>query len=197
MKLYYSPGACSLADHIALEEAGLAYEAVKVDLGAKTVEGGGDFTAINPKGYVPALALDDDTVLNENIAILSYIAERADDFMPLDGVRRFRVLEMLAFTSTELHKSFKPFFEPNADDRDKDAAREMLAKRFAIAADALDGRDFVVGEALTVADFYLFVMCMWATGKVGMELPGALPAYYDRLKARPAFAKAMADEGLG
>jgi glutathione S-transferase len=195
MKLYYSPGACSLADHIALAEAGLPYELAKVDLKAKRVEDGQDFTAVNPKGYVPALALDDGEVLTENIAVLSYIAEQAGALMPQGGLGRIRALEMLAFISTELHKSFKPFFKPDASQIEKDEAGKMIGKRLQTIADDLAGQDFLLGDQLSVADCYLFVMLTWAR-KNGLAFPAGLDAYFDRLKARPGFAKALSEEGL-
>lgn len=196
MKLYYSPGACSLADHIALEEAGLAYDAIRVDLKAKTTEAGEDFTAINPKGYVPALGLDDGEILTENIAILSYIADKAGTLMPASGIGHWRVLEATAFISTELHKNFKPFFNPAASEAEKDEAKDTLAKRFGLLAAPLGDRAFLVGDEFSIADCYLFVMLMWATGKVGMSVPGQLQSYFDRLKQRPAIARALAAEGL-
>ncbi|WP_419827103.1 glutathione binding-like protein [Sphingomonas sp.] len=195
MKLYYAPGACSLADHIALAEAELPYELAKVDLKTKRVEDGQDFTAVNPKGYVPALALDDGGVLTENIAVLSYIADKAGALMPAGGIKRFRALEMLAFISTELHKSFKPFFKLDASQIEKDEAAQTIGKRLQTIADQLSGGDFLLGDALSVADCYLFVMLMWAR-KNGLPLPAGLDGYFDRLKARPGFAKALSEEGL-
>ena len=196
MKLYYAPGACSLADHIALNASGLPFEAEAVDLKAKTTASGKDFRTINPKGYVPALALDGGEILTENIAILSYIADRSGKLTPGSGLPKWRVLEMLAFTSTELHKSFKPFFTPDATEAAKDAAKDVLTARFKLADEQLSGRQFIVGDALSVADCYLFVMLMWAVNKVGLELPGGLEPYYRRLQQDPPFAKALADEGL-
>ncbi len=196
MKLYYSPGACSLADHIALIEGGLPFEAIKVDLKAKKTAGGGDFCAINPKGYVPALELDDGTVLTENIAILSFIAEQAGGLLPPDEMGRFRVLEALAYISTELHKGFKPFFS-GASEEEKERAREVLAKRFALFDDKLAEQKFAAGENFTVADCYLFVMLLWATTKASVVLPPNLTAYYERLSAREGVRKALSDEGLG
>lgn len=194
MKLYYAPGACSLADHIALIEAGLEFETEKVDLKAKRTAGGGDYLAINPKGYVPALALDDGEVLTENIAVLAYIADKGGKLMPRSGMGHWRVLEALAFISSELHKNFKPFFSPDADERAKGAARAMLARRFAEAGAMLGERDFLVGDEISVADCYLFVMLNWAREKARVDLPAHLVAYHDRLKQRPAVAKAQAAE---
>ena len=130
MKLYFAPGACSLASHIALNAAGLPFDRVKVDLKAKTTDAGEDFKAINPKGYVPALELDDGEVLTENIAVLSYIGGMAPALFPAEGMPHWRTLETLAFVSTELHKNFAPFFNPAADEAARDAARKTLSQRF-------------------------------------------------------------------
>lgn len=196
MKLYYSPGACSLADHIALIESGLSFETEKVDLKAKTTANGQDYLTINPKGYVPALGLDDGETLTENIAILSYIAATAGKLMPSSGMPHWRVLETTAFISTELHKNFKPIFTPNATDAEKTAAHDILTKRFALMEERLGDRAFIVGEMMSIADCYLFVMLFWATSKVGLELPPHLSGYYARLKDQPSIRRALADEGL-
>ncbi len=195
MKLYFSPGACSLADHIALHEAGLSFDRVKVDLKTKTTEDGGDFTTINPKGYVPALQFDDGSVLTENVAILSWISDQAPGLAPPGEMVRYRLLELLAYISGEVHKAFKPFFTPGASDDDKAEAGKTLGKRLGYLADGLDG-DYLMGERFTVADAYLFVMLMWAR-KNGLALPGALDAYFERVKARPAVALSLEHEGLG
>ena len=195
MKLYYAPGACSLADHIALIEADLPYTLAKVDLKTKTIEDGSDYAAINPKGYVPALALDGGEVLTENIAILSYIADRSGKLMPAEGLQHFRVLEAAAFVSTELHKNFKPFFNPAASEAEKDEARDMLERRFATIDAMLGDRDFVVGHALTIADCYLFVILTWAK-KNGLALPDNVQAFFDHFRQRPSVGRAMAEEGL-
>ena len=196
MKLYYAPGACSLADHIALHEAGQTFDLVKVDLKAKTTEDGRDFTRINPKGYVPALELDDGETLTENIAVLSYIADLSGRLMPATGLAHWRVLETTAFISTEIHKSFKPFFNPKASEAEKDEARAMLTKRFGLMEARLGDRAFIVGEEMSIADCYLFVMLLWAA-KNGLEVPEHLAGYRDRLKQRPAVRLALEHEGLG
>lgn len=197
MKLYYAPGACSLADHVALIEAGLPFETEKVDLKTKRTETDADYMSINPKGYVPALELDDGQLLTENIAVLSYIADRSGKLMPADGMPRWRVLEATAFVSTELHKNFKPFFTPGANDAQKDEARAVLQKRLELLEDGLGDRAYIVGGDMTIADCYLFVILMWAKDKVGISLPTRLDDYYARLKERPAVKKALRDEGLG
>ena len=197
MKLYYAPGACSLADHVALIENGLAFDLERVDLKTKRTETGVNYLSINPKGYVPALQLDDGETLTENVAVLSYIADRGGKLMAADGMPYWRVLETIAFISTELHKAFKPFFSPDSDDASKEESKSIIEKRFDLMERRLDDRAFIVGEDMTVADCYLFVMLMWAKEKVGISLPSGLGDYYERLKQRPAVKKALAEEGLG
>jgi len=192
--LYFAPGACSLADHIALHEAALPFDAVKVDLKTHTTEEGGDFTKINPKGYVPALVLDGGETLTENIAILSWIADRSPALAPGGELGRYRLLEALAFISTEIHKSFKPFFTPGAVDADKAKAGEAIAKRLGLIAGQLHG-DYLFGRDASVADAYLFVMLMWAK-KNSIEIAPPLIAFFDRMKARPAVQLALKHEGL-
>lgn len=193
MKLYYSPGACSLADHIALHAAGLSFEHDKVDLKSKRTESGEDFTAINPKGYVPALTLNSGETLSENIAILDWIAHQNGKLAPSGPMGHTHLLEALAFISTEIHKSFKPFFA-GASEEDKAKASEMIRKRMSYLADTMQG-DYLFGANPTVADFYLFVMLLWAK-KFGVEAPGTLGAYRDRVMALPPAQKAMQHEGL-
>jgi glutathione S-transferase len=195
MKLYYAPGACSLADHIALIEAGLPYTLVKVDLKTGKTEDGADYGRVNPKGYVPALEFDDGEILTENIAILSYIAATGGKLAPAEGLAHWRVLETTAYITTEVHKSFKPFFSPDSTSAEKAKASETLAKRFGLLAKNLSG-DFIVGHDMSIADCYLFVMLMWAEEKFGLQIPEALNHYYDRLKQRPAIQRALHEEGL-
>ncbi|TVV76857.1 glutathione binding-like protein [Sphingomonas solaris] len=197
MKLYYAPGACSLATHIALNAGDLPHTLEKVDLKAKTTENGADFSAINPKGYVPALELDDGAILTENIAVLSYVGSLMPALFPAEGMARWRTLETLAFISTELHKSFKPLFNPAASEAEKDEAKQTLGKRFALMEQQLGGRDFLIGDGLTVADCYLFVTLFWAREKFGLDLPAGLATYYAALRDHPAVAKALAEEKLG
>lgn len=193
MKLYYSPGACSLADHIALHEAGLSFEHEKVDLKAKKTESGADFTTINPKGYVPALTLDGGETLSENVAILDWISQQAPQLAPGGAMGRTHLLEMLAYVSTEIHKSFKPFFAGGSDE-DKTKAGAMITRRMDYLAERLDG-DYLFGSDVSVADAYLFVMTLWA-GKMGVSVPDKLAALRDRMMARPAVRTAMTHEGL-
>ncbi len=193
MKLYYAPGACSLADHIALHEAGLSFDHERVDLKAKRTEGGVDFSTINPKGYVPALTLDSGETLSENIAILDWIAHQDSKLAPSGPMGHTHLLEALAFISTEIHKSFKPFFA-GAGDSDKAKAGEMIGKRMEYLADTMKG-DYLFGSTVSVADFYLFVMLLWAK-KFGVEPPAPLVAFRERMMTLSSVQKAMKHEGL-
>ncbi len=193
MKLYYAPGACSLADHIALHEAGLSFEHEKVDLKTKRTEGGVDFSTINPKGYVPALTLDSGETLSENIAILDWIAHQDGKLAPSGPMGHTHLLEALAFISTEIHKSFKPFFA-GAGDSDKAKAGEMIGKRMGYLAETMKG-DYLFGSTVSVADFYLFVMLLWAK-KFDVEPPAPLVAFRERMMTLPSVQKAMKHEGL-
>lgn len=193
MKLYYSPGACSLADHIALHEAGLSFEHEKVDLKAETTASGGDFLAINPKGYVPAFVTDEGETITENIAILDWIAFKAPGLMPPVRLARTRLLETLAFISTEIHKSFKPFFAGGTDE-EKTKAGDMIAWRLGYLADTMQG-DYLFGSEVSAADCYLFVMLLWSA-KNGIDVPAPLAEFRERMMARPAVMKAMIHEGL-
>jgi glutathione S-transferase len=192
--LYFAPGACSLADHIALHEGGLRFDRVKVDLKTHTTEDGGDYTLINPKGYVPALALDDGNVLTENIAILSWIADQAPGLAPDGPFARYRLLETLAFISTEIHKAFKPFFSAEAGEPEKAKARDAIAGRLELIAGQLEG-DFLFANAFSIADAYLYVMLTWAK-KVGITIADPLNAYFDLITRRPAVQLALRHEGL-
>lgn len=193
MKLYYSPGACSLSDHIALHEAGLSFEHEKVDLKAKRTESGADYLAINPKGYVPALTLDSGETLSENIAILDWIAHQDGALKPSGAMGHTHLLEALAYISTEIHKGFKPFFS-GASEADKAKAGETILKRMDYLADTMTG-PYLFGDAVSAADCYLFVMLLWAQ-KNDLNVPPALAALRDHMMDRPAVQKAMKHEGL-
>jgi glutathione S-transferase len=193
MKLYLAPGACSLADHIALHEAGLNFERIRVDLKTKRTEDGRDFAAINPKGYVPALALDDGQLLTENVAILCWVAERAPQLAPGGELGRIRLIEMLAFVATELHKPFVRIFFPTSD-AERAAARGLIGTRFGFLAEQLAG-DYLFGREASVADAYLYVMLRWARMSE-LSAPEPLPAYALRMEARPAVRLALQHEGL-
>ena len=193
MKLYYAPGACSLADHIALHEAGLSFEHEKVDLRAKRTESGADYTTINPKGYVPALTLDSGETLSENIAILDWVAQQDTALKPDGALGRTRLLELLAYISTEIHKSFKPFFS-GAGDEEKGKAGELILKRMTYLSENQKG-EFLQGSQVSVADFYLFVMLLWAQ-KNSLEVPSKLSTFREHMMSLPSVQKAMKHEGL-
>jgi glutathione S-transferase len=194
MKLYLAPGACSLADHIALHEAGFDFDRVTVDLKTRTTEDGRDYSQINPKGYVPALQFDDGQVLTENVAILSWVADQDPALAPSGPMGRYRLLEALAYINGEIHKGFAPFFKPDATAADKAAAAERLGKRFGYFSGRLKD-DYLFGRQVSVADGYLFVMCLWAQMN-GLSLPEPLPAFMKRMQARPAVRLALEHEGL-
>jgi len=199
MKLYYAPGACSLAPHIALREAGLDFEPVKTDIRAKKLEDGSDYVAINPKGAVPALGLDGGEVLTENAAVLQYIADMAaaDRLMPSSGLGRYRVLEWLTYVSSELHKGFGPLWSPTSSDAAKQGARDLLAKKFDFVQAQMGEQPYLTGDNFTPADAYLFAILGW-TGLHGIDLSrwAGLSAFQKRVAARPAVREAMRVEGL-
>lgn len=200
MKLYFSPGACSLSPHIVLREAGFTFETEKVDLAKKITASGADFFAINPKGYVPALQLDNGEVLTEGPAIAQYVADQRPEKLlapALGSLERYRLMEMLNFISTELHKSFSPLFRPNTPEETKQAARDTLARRFGFIEQKLQGRDYLMGNQFSVADAYLFTVLNW-TGHVKIDLAPwpTVQAYKGRVAARPAVRAAMVAEGL-
>lgn len=200
MKLYYKAGACSLSPHIVLCEAGLAFDLESVDLITKKTGSGGDYLGFNPKGYVPALLLDDGQLLTEGPAIVQYIADRVPEkrLAPAAGtMERYRLMEALNFIGTELHKGFSPLFNPKAPDEWKSMARDMLTKRIGVVAKQLEGRDYLLGAEFSVADAYLFTVLGWA-GYVKLDLSAwpVLKSYLARIAARPAVQAAMAAEGL-
>ena len=195
MKLYFSPGACSLASNIALREAGVDFELSKVDPADKTASGGEDFMAINPKGYVPALKLDDGTVLTENSALLPYIA----DLNPAAGlaakagtIERYRLQEWLAFINSEVHKQFSPLFNARTPEAQKEINKAALLKRLGYIEQVLAKQDFLMGSHFSVADAYLFTVLRWAP-KAGLDLAQfpAVQAFMDRVRARPTVAAAI------
>jgi glutathione S-transferase len=200
MKLYYAPGACSLSPHIVAREAGIAIELDKVDLGAHKTAAGKDFTAVNPKGYVPALQLDDGSVLTEGPAIVQYLADQkpATKLAPAAGTMdRYRLQEWLAYIGTELHKNFGPLFNPASSNDVKAAARTNIAKRLGYLNDELAKRSYLVGDAFTVADAYAFTIINW-TNFVGIDLKDYpnVAAYSARIAARPKVQEALRAEGL-
>ena len=193
MKLYYSPLACSLADHIALFEAGAEFDSERVDLKTKRTESGGDLADVTPKAYVPVLVLDDGTVLTENIAILDWIAATYPSLAVRSPFGRTRTLEALAFISTEIHRQFKPMWHAGNEEEKAKAAR-TIADLFEAIADGQAG-DFLFGNRPSVADFYLFVMLLWAE-RFHIEVPGRLADLRSSLRQRPAAQAAMRREGL-
>lgn len=200
MKLYYNPAVCSLAPHIALREAGISPTLVKVDIRAHTVEDGGNFYQINPKGYVPVLELDDGSRLTEGGAILEYIADLKPEanLAPAHGtMARHRLREWLGFISTEVHKGFAPLFNPAMTDELKNAQRKKLGERFDWISAQLAGKSYLTGEQFTIADGYLFTVLGWGkwTGIDVSKWP-VLTAFIARVGARPAVQAAMQAEGL-
>jgi len=196
MKLYYSPGACSLSPHIVAAEAGIPLELVKVDLKTHKLENGDDFYKVNPKGYVPALKLDDGNMLTEGPAIVQYLGDLKPEtgLIPAAGFGRYKVAEWLTFINGEIHKSFGPLFG-NASDELKADAKAKIAKRFEYVDAELAGKHFLTGDVFTVADAYLFVMTTWAH-HMKIELPENLRHFFQRVSQRPAVHQAMKEEGL-
>jgi glutathione S-transferase len=193
MKLYYAPLACSLADHIALIEAGAAFERERVDLRSKRTESGRHITEIAGKSYVPVLVLDDGEVLTENIAMLDWIAERYPA-LGLDGpLGRTRLIEALTFVSTEIHHAFKPFWHAGSK-AEKAQAASVINRHMQYFADRMRG-DYLFGGRASAADCYLFVMLLWAK-RFDVPVPAALAALRERIAARPGARAAMAEEGL-
>lgn len=196
IKLYYTAGACSLAPHIALYESGADFEAVAVDLRAKTLPDGSDYLAANPKGAVPAIGLENGEVLTENAVVLQYLADQSgsEELLPASGLRRYRVLEWTTFVSTEIHKGFGPLWNPSAPTESKAAARETLGKKFDFVQDRL-GDGFLTGDAFTIADAYLFTVLRWtAIHDIDLGRWPGLTAYQERVAARPKVAAALAAE---
>jgi glutathione S-transferase len=198
MKLYYSPGACSQAPHILLHEIGLSHDAAKVDLRTKMVEDGGSYLQINPKGAVPALELDSGEVLTENAVILQYLGDRAgsDVMPPVGDFRRYRVLEMVNFITSELHKSFSPLFSPAAEDETKRFFRDHIRKRLDFIEDRLGSGPFLMGDTLTLPDPYLFVISGWADKMIGLDNWPNITAFRQRMLERPAVRHVLRFEGL-
>jgi glutathione S-transferase len=190
MKLYYAPGACSMNPHIMLREAGLKFDLVKVDLGTHKTAQGADFYGINPKGYVPALELDNGQVLTENPAIVQYIADQKPEtkLAPANGtLERYRLQEWLGFIGTELHKTFGPLWNPNLPEAEKKATHDKLTKRFEFIVKNLEGKQYLMGDHFTAPDAYVFVMLQWAQHhKLDLSKYASLKAYQERIAARPA-----------
>jgi glutathione S-transferase len=200
MKLYYLTGACSLASDIALRDAGLKFELVKVDRKTRKAADGLDFNEVNPKGYVPALSLDNGEVLTENVTVLQYIADRnpAAKLAPAAGtMERYRLMEWLSFINSEIHKSFSPLFRADAPEDMKEYVRKNIANRLDYLQRALGSKQFVMGEQYTIADPYLFTVLSWGA-HVGIDLGKwpQLKRYVDGVGARPNVIAAQKAEGL-
>lgn len=199
MQLYYLPGACSLAPHIAIREAGLDVKLNKVAFGAeRRTEDGRDFYSVNPQGAVPTLELESGEVLTENAVLLQYIAAQApgSGLAPSEGMARWRLLETLNFIATELHKSFSPLFRNPAPEA-REAQIKLILGRFKLLEGKLGDQPYLAGDAFSIADAYAFVMFVWAS-KFSLDLSGfpKLTAYFQRLKARPAVQQSLREEGL-
>jgi glutathione S-transferase len=198
MKLYMFPGACSLAPHIVLRELGLPFDIEKVDLKTGRTSSGQDYKAIQPLGYVPALRLDDGQLLTEVAAIVQYLADRKPEagLAPAAGTfERYRLVEWLNFIATELHKGFSPLFIPNLPEAMRTATTERLTGRFAHVDRRLDGRPFLLGDAFSVADAYLFTIATWLPyAKLDIAQWPHVAAHHERIQARPAVQEALRSE---
>jgi glutathione S-transferase len=198
MKLYYAPGACSLSPHIALAEAGLSVDYVKVNLREKKTEAGDDYLKVSAKGQVPALGLDGGGVLTEGPAIVQYIADKAPNakLAPANGTtERYELQEWLNLITSDLHKSFSPLFNPTMPEEAKAIFRDKINKTLGYVDGKLAGKDYLMGSQFSVADGYLFTILRWAVGQK-FELPANLKTYFDRVAARPKVKEAMLAEGL-
>ncbi|ABM39432.1 glutathione S-transferase BphK1 [Janthinobacterium lividum] len=200
MKLYYSPGACSLSPHIALREAGLNFELVQVDLASKKTASGQNYLEINPAGYVPCLQLDDGRTLTEGPAILQYVADQVPGKLlaPANGsFERYHLQQWLNFISTELHKNFSPLFNPAASEDWRNAVRQAIAARLGVVATRFEDAPYLLGDSLSVADIYLFVVLSWGA-YVNLDLSPwpALQAFMGRVGGREAVQAALRAEGL-
>lgn len=194
MKLFYVPGACSLSPHILLREIGASFVPDKVDRNTKKTESGIDYNQLNPKGYVPALQLDDGTLLTEGAAIAIYLSDQknGERIAPKAGTpERYKMQEWLVFIATEIHKNFSPLFRKSPDA----AFRENLNKRLDLVARHLEKQPFLLGEKFSAADAYLFTVLRWAP-RTEIALPPALQRFVERVKARPSVAEAFKVEGL-
>jgi glutathione S-transferase len=200
MKLYYSPGACSLSPHIVLREAGLAFEPVLASTKSHKLQDGTDYYGINPLGYVPMLELDDGTRLREGPAIVQYVADQVPNknLAPANGtLPRYRLQEWLTFIGTEIHKTFSPLFNPATPEEAKGMFRDKLVSRFEFVDKQLEGKEYVMGDHFTVADAYLFVVTRW-TKPMNIDITRFknLTAHNARVEARPAVQEALKAEKL-
>ena len=200
MKLFYKPGACSLASHITLRESGKDFTLDGVDLMKKRLENGDDFFAVNPKGQVPALLLDDGTLLTESVAIMQYLADSVPDrqlLAPVSSISRYKTLEWLNYIATELHKGFTPLFRPDTPEEYKPTVRALLEKKMQYVDAALKEGQWICGSRFTIADAYLFTVLRWAYAvKLNMDGLENIAAYMKRMAERPGVAAALKAEGI-
>ena len=200
MKLYYSPGACSLASHIVLNETGQAFETSKVDLKAKTTQDGEDFTKINPYGYVPSIKLDNGVVLNEGVAILQYLADKSPDanLAPANGsFERYKLQSMLTFINSELHKTIGGLFNPTLTEEAKQAIIGRIESRLNTFSEQMGANKFAVNNQYSVADAYLFTVLRWLKiFSIDINRWPKLAAYSAMMAERPAVQAALKAEGL-
>lgn len=199
MKLYYAPAACSLAAHIVAREAGVGLDLVRTSTKDKTTESGADYLAINPKGAVPALEMNDGQVLTENAVIMQYLAAQAPgaNLVPADGDARWRQLELVNFVATELHKGFSPLFNPATPADYRPLVVEAINKKIAFLEGVLGGKTYLTGDTFTIADAYAYTILNW-TRFTGIDLSPypKIQAFMERVAARPAVQHAMREEGL-
>ncbi len=200
MKLFYKPGACSLASHITLRESGKDFTLNGVDLMQKRLENGDDFFAVNPKGQVPGLLLEDGTLLTEGVAIMQYLADSVADrqlLAPAGTIARYKTIEWMNYIATELHKGFTPLFRPDTPEEYKPTVRALLEKKLQYVNASLKEDQWICGPRFTIADAYLFTVLRWARAvKLNMEGLSHIDAYMARMAERPAVAAALEAEGL-
>ncbi|MHB1845067.1 MAG: glutathione transferase GstA [Deltaproteobacteria bacterium] len=201
MRLFYVPGTCALSPHIALLESGLPFDLDLVDRQTKRSASGADYKALNPKGYVPGLQLDDGQLLTEGVAIVQYIADQRPEkrLAPANGtLERYRLQEWLNFIATELHKGVSPLFNSKLPDDQRKTAQDRVRERLALVDKRLTEKPFLMGDQFTVADGYLFVVLFWAHKRLNLPLSdmAALGRYYERLALRPSVKGALDAEGL-
>ncbi|HDZ8010564.1 TPA: glutathione transferase GstA [Citrobacter amalonaticus] len=198
--MFYKPGACSLASHITLRESGKDFTLDGVDLMKKRLENGDDFFAVNPKGQVPALLLDDGTLLTEGVAIMQYLADSVPDrqlLAPVSSISRYKTLEWLNYIATELHKGFTPLFRPDTPEEYKPTVRALLEKKMQYVDAALNEGQWICGSRFTIADAYLFTVLRWAYAvKLNMDGLDHIAAYMKRMAERPGVAAALKAEGI-
>lgn len=193
MRLYLYPAACSLADHIALIEAELPYDLMPIDRDKRTKDGR-DYSSVNPRGFVPALELEDGAILTENLAILAFIAERSGRLIPEGSMGRSRALEALSYMATTIHGGLAPFFK-GAAEPEREKAGQALARGFGFLADQIGEQPFLLGKDISIADPYLY-WCLLAAARFEIALPERLRAFSDRMNQRPSVVRALTEEGL-